>query len=88
MKYLLLWHFQKCDKNFVNIKLTGFGSYSAYNILEDEIYEQGKKLLEEPIDTSKDFEAHKKAKTHYKACMDDDKQNELGDVQITNHNQK
>ena len=51
--------------------------------MEDEIYEQGKKLLEEPIDTSKDFEAHKKAKTHYKACMDDDKQNELGDVQIS-----
>ena len=59
-----------------------YGSVSAYNILEDEIYEQGKKLLEKPIDNSKDFEAHKKAKIHYKACMDDDKQNELGDVQI------
>ena len=56
---------------------------SAYNILEDEIYEQGKKLLEKPIDNSKDFEAHKKAKIHYKACMDDDKQNKLGDLDFS-----
>ena len=49
---------------------------------------RGKSYWKNPLTISKILKLTKKAKIHYKACMDDDKQNELGDVQITNHNHK
>ena len=52
--------------------------WDIFSILTKEIEYHGRRLMEEPIDDKNDFESYKKAKTFYKACMDEDKQNELG----------
>ena len=51
-------------------------SFHIYKLVEETIYTRGKQLLEIPINDN-DFEAHKKAKNYYKACMNVKRQNEL-----------
>ena len=53
-----------------------YESFNTYSILEEEIYEKGRELLQEPINDN-NFEAHKKAKRYYKACMNVKRQNIL-----------
>ena len=52
--------------------------WDSSSIIREEIYKQGKKLMEEPINQNEDFESYKKVRAYYKQCMDEKKQKEVG----------
>merc|ERR1739844_487757 len=51
---------------------------SQWTPISDKIEQNGKHLLEAPVDNVNDFESDKLAKTYYKSCMNQEKLNELG----------
>ena len=53
-------------------------STDQWQPIQDKIEQNGKRLLEAPVDEENDFESDKMAKTFYKSCMDQDQLNELG----------
>ena len=52
--------------------------WDSFSIIREEIYKQGKKLMEEPINQNEDFESYKKVRTLYKQCIDETNQTEVG----------
>ena len=54
------------------------GRWTNFGVISERIYERGRSILEEPIQPGTDWETFKKAKMHYKACMDEGKREELG----------
>ena len=56
----------------------GEGHWGSMSIMFEEIYNQGKKLMEEPINQKEDFESYKKVRAYYKQCMDEKQQKEVG----------
>ena len=56
----------------------GEGQWGSMSIMFEEIYNQGKKLMEEPINQKEDFESYKKVRNYYKQCMDETKQKDVG----------
>ncbi len=53
------------------------GRWSNFDIVGEEIYLQGRTLLEEEAAPG-DFESYQLARDHFKACMNDEKREELG----------
>jgi hypothetical protein len=49
-----------------------------FDPLQEEISNRGRTLLEEPVNPDQDFESYAKARTHYKACMNLQKLEEVG----------
>ena len=57
-------------------------SINPFAKVEETIYEQGRKLLEEPIADFRDFEGHQKAKNFYRSCMDNENQTKQQAVKL------
>ena len=53
------------------------GRWNNFDVISERIYERGRSILEEPIQPG-DWEAFKMSKRYYKACMDEEKREELG----------
>lgn len=54
------------------------GSITSFQPLNELILERGRTLLETPNDDKNDFEVYKKARDHYKACINEEKLDDLG----------
>lgn len=52
--------------------------WMVFDILTKQIENQGRKLLESPIDEKEEFQSYNKAKIFYKSCVNEAKQEELG----------
>lgn len=53
------------------------GRWTNFGVISEKIYERGRTILEQGINDG-DWETFKMAKRHYKACMDEEKREELG----------